>query len=351
VKLAASRVEGFLRRPDPSIRAVLLFGPDAGLIRERADVLGRTVAPNLRDPFQVADLTGAALAADPTRLYDEAAQISLMGGQRLVRVREVGDAQSPVFSRFLADPPGDGLVVVEAGDLAARAALRRLFDDAPGGVAIGCYPDGARDLAEVIRDTLTTRHVTASRDAIEFLVTHLGGDRLLTRAELEKLSLYAGEGGRIELDDARQSVADSAALSLDDVVLAAGEGDAAALDRALSRAFQEGEAPVSVVRAVLRHLLRLHALSARLANGEVLESVLRAARPPIFFKQQDSFRQQLSRWREPQLRRELAMLVEAETLIKTTGIPGETACRAALFRLALTTKSYPARNSANSRSS
>ncbi len=351
MKLPAGRVEAFLRRPDAEIRAVLLFGPDAGLIRERADALGRTVAADLRDPFRVADLTGAALAADPTRLYDEAAQISLMGGRRLVRVREIGDAQSAVFSRFLAHPPDDALVVVEAGDLPSRGALRRLFDDSAGGVAIGCYPDGARDLAEVIRETLATHRVTASRDTIEFLTAHLGGDRLLTRAELEKLTLYAGEGGRIELDDARESIADSAAISLDDAVLAAAEGDAAAFDRALSRAFQEGEAPVSVIRAALRHLQRLHALSVRLANGEPAESALRAARPPIFFKQQDSFRRQLARWREPQLRRELDALVEAEARIKSTGMPAETACRAALSRLAQAATSHPARNSASSRSS
>ena len=351
MKLAAGRVDGFLRRPDPGVRAVLLHGPDAGLVRERADVLGCSVAPDLRDPFRVADLTGAALAADPARLYDEAAQISLMGGQRLVRVREVGDAQSAVFGRFLADPPGGGLVVVEAGDLPARGALRRLFDDAPGGVAIGCYPDSARDLADVVRETLAARHVTASRDAVEFLVAHLGGDRLLTRAELEKLALYAGDGGRIELDDARISIADSAALSLDDAVLAAAEGDAAALDRALSRVFREGESPVSVIRAALRHLQRLHALSARLAGGEPVDSALRAARPPIFFKQQDSFRRQLAQWREPQLRRQLDALVAAEARIKTTGMPAETACRAALFALAQEARPQPARNSASSRSS
>jgi hypothetical protein len=37
MKLASARVEGFLRRPDPEIRAVLLYGPDAGLVRERAE--------------------------------------------------------------------------------------------------------------------------------------------------------------------------------------------------------------------------------------------------------------------------------------------------------------------------
>jgi len=249
VKLPAGRVESFLRRPDAEIRAVLLYGPDAGLVRERADALGRTVTTDLRDPFRVADLTGAMLATDPARLYDEAAQISLMGGQRLVRVREVSDPQSAVFTRFLADPPTGGLVVAEAGDLPGRSTLRRVFDDTPRGVSIGCYPDSARDLAGVIRDTLAAHHVTPSRDAVDFLTMHLGGDRLLTRSELEKLALYAGDGGRVELDDARVSIADSAALSLDDAVFAAAEGDTAALDRALSRVFQEGEAPVSVVRA------------------------------------------------------------------------------------------------------
>ena len=137
MKLAAARVDGFLRRPDPEIRAVLLFGPDLGLVRERADAIGRSATDDLRDPFRVADLSGAILAADPARLFDEAAQISLMGGRRLVRVRDATDSHSALFTRFLANSPGDALVVVEAGDLPARGSLRRAFDDAPQAAAIG----------------------------------------------------------------------------------------------------------------------------------------------------------------------------------------------------------------------
>ena len=172
-----------------------------------------------------------------------------------------------MFGRFLAGAVGDALVVAEAGDLPGRSALRRVFDDAPAGAAIGCYPDSARDLADLVRDTCAAQHIAISRDAVDFLVAHLGGDRLLTRAELDKLTLYAGEGGRIELDDARAVIADSAALSLDDALLAAAEGDAAALDRALARVFQEGELPVTVIRALLRQLQRLHLLALRVAGG------------------------------------------------------------------------------------
>src|SRR5690242_787264 len=235
MKLPAARVEAFLRRPDPGIRAILLYGPDSGLVRERADAAARTICPELRDPFRVADLTAAAIIADPARLNDEAAQISLMAGQRVVRVRDAGDSLAQILGRFLADPPGDALTVIEAGDLPGRSSLRRVFDDAPAGAAIACYPDSARDLAGVIRDSLAAHRITASRDAIDFLVQHLGNDRLVTRSELDKLSLYAGDGGRVELDDARAAIDDAAALALDDVILAAAEGDAVALDRALAR--------------------------------------------------------------------------------------------------------------------
>jgi DNA polymerase-3 subunit delta len=340
VKLAAGRVEVFLRRPDPEILAVLLYGPDAGLARERAETVARTICPDLRDPFRVAEIAAATLAADPARLADEAAQISLMGGRRVIRVRDAGDALAPLFARFLADSVsaggglGDTLVVAEAGDLPGRSALRRAFDASPRGAAIGCYPDSARDLAVVIRDAFAAHRIGVSRDALNFLVEHLGGDRLLTRAELEKLTLYAGDGGHVGLDEARAVVADSAALSLDDAVLAAAEGDAAALDRALARVFQEGESPVSVIRALLRHLQRLHLIAARIAGGGSIDDAMRAARPPIFFKQQDSYRRQLARWSEARLRRALDRIAEAEFRMKLTGLPAETICREAMFTLA-----------------
>jgi DNA polymerase-3 subunit delta len=340
-KLAPSRIAAFLQRPDPEIRAVLLYGPDEGLVRERAGIVARTICPDLNDPFRVADLGAAALAADPARLTDEAAQLSLTGGRRVVRVRGAGDPLAKLFTEFLKPSPADAFVVVEAGELPSRSTLRRAFEAARLAVAIGCYPDTPRDLAAVIRETLTTHRVTASRDAGQFLVEHLGGDRLLTRSELEKLALYAGDGGRIELEDARLSVSDTAALELDDAVMAAAEGDAARLERVLGRVLQEGESPVSITRALLRHLHRLHVLAAQLASGTALEEAMRAARPPIFFKQEDSFRRQLRLWTEARLRPLLERVATAELHMKTTGLPAETICREAMLAVAQSARQQP----------
>ena len=151
---------------------MLLYGPDAGLIHERADTLARTVCPDLRDPFRIADLSGSLFAADPARLADEAAQMSLIGGRRVIRVRDAADRLAGLFAGLLATSPGDALIVVEAGDLPGSSTLRRVFDTSPRAAAIGCYPDTPRDRAGVIRDTMRAHRITASGEAIQYLIEH-----------------------------------------------------------------------------------------------------------------------------------------------------------------------------------
>src|SRR5258708_30784144 len=121
MKLEARAAEGFIARPDASVRAVLLYGSDAGLIRERGDRLARAVVEDLRDPFRVADLGQRALLDDPARLHDEAAALSFTGGRPGGRVRDAGDGVAARFESFFAEPVGELLLVVGAGDLGRRS--------------------------------------------------------------------------------------------------------------------------------------------------------------------------------------------------------------------------------------
>src|SRR5471032_3147997 len=103
----AGDADRFAAGPPKGLRVALVFGPDAGLVQERTEKLLKSVTPDLTDPFNVADLNEAPLLADPARLADEAAAISMMGGQRVVRVRGAGNALAKLFERFLDDPAGD----------------------------------------------------------------------------------------------------------------------------------------------------------------------------------------------------------------------------------------------------
>jgi DNA polymerase-3 subunit delta len=334
MKLPAARIAGFLKAPDAGIRATLIYGPDGGLVKERGERIARTICSDLGDAFRVAEIDADTLARDPARLNDEAASLSLMGGRRLVRIHDAGDAVGAIFDRFFKDPPpGDAFIVVEAGDLPPRSSLRRAFEAAKTAAAIPCYLDGPRELGELAREVFAAHKIAARPEAMQYLVAHLGGDRGVSRQELEKLALYVGDGGTVDEAAALDAVGDSAELTMDEAVFAAAEGDAAQLERALNRAFGEGAQAVSLIRAELRHFQRLHLAGARHAAGKSEEEALRF-RPPLFFKFVDRFKRQLRLW--PPARAEAAMtaLNEAEARMKTTGLPAETICREALMRLA-----------------
>jgi DNA polymerase III subunit delta len=328
MKLDARKLPGFLRDPG-ACRVVLIYGDDAGLIRDRAEALVRAVAGSLDDPFLVAELTRET-AGD---LAAEASSLPLTGGRRVVRLREATDTAAAAVKAIL-DGNAAALVVLEAGSLPPRSKLRALAEAAPDAAAIACYPEDGAALEATIRGVLGELGVTVLPDALSWLAGQLGADRASTRRELEKLALYAGPGGKVDLDAAMACVGDFAGLSLDDAVFAATEGDVAMADRALEVAMGEGAAPVQVLRATLMHLQRLQRARAAMEDGVSVEEAMRALRPPVFFRRTGAFRRALTLWNRAGLDAAAAGMSDAERQCKRTGMPDTTICRAALLTLA-----------------
>lgn len=329
MKLPPARIQAFLRDPG-DCRVVLLFGEDAGMIRDRAETLVRAVAGSLDDPFLVTDLA----REDIRQLAGEAAGLSLIGGRRVIRVRDVTDAAAEPVQAVLKSR-ASALVVLEGPALASRSKLRTALEAAPEGAAIACYPEEGRALEETIRDTLRTHGAGIEPDALSWLSQQLGADRASTRSELEKLALYVGPGNRVDLDAAMTCVGDLAGLSLDDALFAATTGDVATADRALEAAVAEGAAPVQVLRAALGHLQKLH--RARLAmdeQGLPAADAVKGIRPPVFYQKVGAFTRSLGLWPAATLTAAMAALAEAERGCKRTGWPDHALCRNAVLTLA-----------------
>lgn len=340
MKLSGAGVESFLKRPDPKVKAALLYGPDAGLARERMNALTISVAGSLDDPFRVSELSAATIKDDPARLTDEAAALSFSGGRRVVRLRcsdadaRVETALAKIFESFFETAVGDALVVVVAGDVGGRSALVRQFEAADAGAAIACYLDDARTLETLIRDALKAAGQTATPDAMSFLIDHLGGDRELTRREIEKLSLYVGRPGTVTEEDAIACIGDSAALVMEDLVLAVCDGDQPTVQRIYGRLVDEGASPISILGASARHLIRLRDVSGAVAAGQSMDRALGGLKPPPFFKVRARFQAQAGRWSPSLTARALDMLTEAELRAKSTDMPAAAVIERALIQIA-----------------
>ena len=319
MKIQGAAVERFLKRPDPAIRAVVIYGGDEGLVRERAATLGRQIVPDLSDPFRVATLTADALAAEPALLCDEAAAMSLIGGRRLIRVRDGSEKVARAVTMLLEGPDGDSLTIIEAGDLKTSSALRKLAEGAPAAAAIGCYVESEAELAATLARQITEAGKRIDPDAERLLAASLVGDRMMARGEVDKLLLYMGDAADIAVADVEATVADAGAIGMDDTVRAAAEGDFAALDRCLARLASESASGVGILRIAQMHFKRLHLTRARIDSGMEFGQALSQLQPPLFFKVRDSFAAQLRRWSLAKLGGALERLVTAEAASKRTG--------------------------------
>ncbi|MFN4283642.1 MAG: DNA polymerase III subunit delta [Alphaproteobacteria bacterium] len=340
MKIQPARADGFSRKPDAAVRAALLYGPDSGLVRERAENLIKSVAGSLDDPFRTREISPAELKDDPALLRDEANALSLMGGRRAVRLRGAVDSHAKLFEDLLDDETkADSLIVVEAGALSPSSKLRGLFEEHPRAAAIACYLDDDSTLADVIRDSLRQFKLDVAPDALEFLVGRLGGDRMLTRREIEKLALYCaplnGEGREtVALADAEACVGDSSEQGVDDIAMATARGDIAELDRTYERVTREGTHAIAILRAVSRHFERLHFVAGKMADGANADGAIKALRPPLFFKAVPPFKAALRQWPAANLGRALDLLLKAEMDCKTTGMPAEAITARVLMQLA-----------------
>jgi DNA polymerase III subunit delta len=308
------QLDTYLKSPSEKIAAVLVFGPDEGLVRERVNALVKATAGSSDDPFRVAEINGDDLRGDPARLADEAGAISMMGGRRAVRVNGVTDGLAAPIEAFLDDHKDskNALVVFEASDLPGRAALRKLFEATPHAAAIACYHDNAGDLKAVIEAQLTAAGKSASPAALAFLDQSLGADRGTTRSEVEKLILYAGAQTRIELEDAVASIGTSNDVQLDDLSHAIAEGDLKAVERQFDLNLTETQ-PIMILRGLARHFLRLHGAVGRLEAGASMQDAMQSLNSPMFWRDRPRLEKQCRRWTSRSIGAALQKIGEIES--------------------------------------
>ncbi len=335
MKVKPRDIAPLLKSLPADTRAVLVFGRDEGLVRERAELIGKQIVEDLSDPFQVVRLGPEAVKGNPSILLDEVAAISMMGGRRLVRLEGAGAESADPVKLVLDSEQGDGLLVVTAGDLKPTSALRKSVEAAKKAYAIACYEDSAQDLFGLVQSTLSAAGLGASQDAVNYLVDNLGGDRMVSRGELEKLVLYMGEdGGQVTLEDAKACVGDTAALGLNQIAEAVTAGNMKDLEKFLERAWASSENAIAILRTLQNRLMRLHLARGHVDKGMNPMEAVNKLRPPVFFAEKDKFARELSSWSSSKLEQALSILIEAELDCKTTGNPADVICARALLRLA-----------------
>jgi DNA polymerase III subunit delta len=297
----AHEVDAFLKNPGKGWVLTLVYGPDRGMVSERAAVIAKASGVDLSDPFSVITLTADAIEEDPGRLLDEANTVSMFGGDRLIWIKDGGNGRKFVeaVKALCQSPPHACTVLIEADDLKKTAALRTTVEGADKAMALPCYADDARALDRLIDEELARESKTISLDARALLKQSLGGDRMSSRQELQKLMLYCRDEKTIEKAHVSEAVAEASASSVDDAIDAMIGGQTAKFEREYRRLIADGTAPYQFIRTAMRSLYTLSSLRRAMdEEGKSATAAVASARPPLFFARKSLFETAVSKLRQ-----------------------------------------------------
>jgi DNA polymerase-3 subunit delta len=332
VKANRAQIERAIRAPG-ELRFFLLYGPDDSGSR----ALARLLATAIGAGAERVELSGAELRADPARLPDEAASLSLFGGARYILVDPAGDECLAAVEALLEAPAAGNPVALIAGALKPASKLLKLAIARPDALAFASYAPEGQEAERLASEMGRSEGLILRPDVARRLAEACGGNRAILGQELAKLADYLAatpERPR-ELDhealDAVGAAAEEGDLSR--LVDGVGSGDAALLQAELLRLSSQGIEGVPLIRAVLRRMSLLARLRAQVERGSSVDAVMASQGKALFWKEKPSVTQQVRRWRSDLLAKSVSRLVEAERQLKASGGLGPRAVDEELFAI------------------
>ncbi|MGM4990846.1 DNA polymerase III subunit delta [Tardiphaga sp. 841_E9_N1_2] len=335
VALRGKDIDTFLARPDAGRPIILLYGADAGIVRERADALMKSAVDDPNDPFSLVRMDGDDLAAEPSRLVEEAMTVPLFGGRRAIRVRAGSKNFSNGVDTLANSDIKDCRIVIEAGELRPESPLRKVCEKARTAVAIACYPDTERDLAKLIDEELRVSNLRMAPDARATLMSLLGGDRQASRNELRKLTLYAHGTGEVTLDDVMAVVADASELKIDPIVDGAFAGNPAAVEVEFNKAMIAGTYPGMIMMAAQRQAALLHKASLLVEAGSSASSAVESGFPRLHFSRKGTVEAALRNFSAQRLVNIIDQLAVAALDVRKQNALGAVIAQRALMSIAV----------------
>lgn len=318
MKLSPRDAATYFSKPDPNRTGLLIFGPDTMRVAlKRQQVIAALIGPNGDEEMRLTRIPAAELRKDSALLMDATKAQSFFPGPRVAFVEDATDTLAKHIAPALEEwQQGDAQIIVTAGQLTARSALRKLFEGHNNAYAAGIYADPP-NRADIEADLKTAGLAIADRDTIDALVAlaqELGPGDL--RQTIEKLALYTlGSSAPVTPEDVAACAPTSTEAALDDVLNIVAEGRSAEIGPIMRKLEAQGTQPVGLCIGALRHFRALHAACSD-AGGPV-EGIKRM-RPPIFGPRRDRMLRQAQKWGRPKLETVLAMLVDTDLQLRST---------------------------------
>lgn len=283
---------------------------------KRQELIGSIIGPKGEEEMRFERIPAAGLRKEPALLLDLAKAQGFFPGPRAVLVEDAGDGLAKTIAAALgAWNPGDAHIVVTAGSLSTRSALRKAFENHRTAFSVGIYNDPPSQ-DEIEGDLRRAGLRDIGRDAMSALValSHRTDPGDL-RQTISKLALYKlGDSVPATAADVEVCAPATVEAELGDLLNVVAEARTEEIGPIVQMLAGQGVTPVTLCMGVTRHFRALH--SASCDSGGPGSGIAKL-RPPVFGPRRDRMLRQARSWGLGRLERALGMLTDTDLRLRS----------------------------------
>ena len=207
-------------------------------------------------------------------------------------------------------------LIINSNNLEKKSKLRSFFEKDKKLICIPVYSDNLQTMTKLAYDFFKDRNISISQSNINLVVTKCNGDRGILSNELNKIENYCINGKKLNEEIIQKLINLSQDHSMSELV----DNCLAKNKKKIINIFNENNFDnndcIVIIRTLLNKSKRLLALAKEYRKNKNIDLTIASAKPPIFWKDKEITKQQLSEWKPENIQKLIYRIIEIELSIK-----------------------------------
>ena len=248
--------------------------------------------------------------------FDNIYSKSLFENKKTIIVRRVTDKFINIIEGIKISKLDNVLIVLNAENLEKKSKLRIKFEKDKNLISTAFYPDNQQTLANLASIFFKKNKISISYSILNSIVNKCNGDREILHNELEKIKLYTLNGKKIDNNKILKLVNLIENYSVSELADNYLDKNNKKTMSILNENNFNSEDCVLITRIFLNKSKRLLKLCSDYKINRNLDETIKSAKPPIFWKDKEITKNQITKWQPEDIKKLIYKLNEIEFLIK-----------------------------------
>ena len=248
--------------------------------------------------------------------YNDIVSDSLFEDKKIFIVKRATDKLVKILNDILEKKLSNFLLILDANILEKKSKLRSLFEKDKRLICIPFYNDNVAQLSQITNNFFKKINFPMSQSNINLIVSKSNGDRGILKNELTKIEMFIQKDKKLNTSNLLRliNIVENISISaLVDQCLAKNEKKIISI---LNENNFSNEDCIFIVRAFLNKSKKILKLTNEYEKNKNLDLTISSAKPPIFWKDKEITKQQISKWKTENIKNLIYKLNEIEFLIK-----------------------------------